>query len=93
MKRSSVRPSVCLFHRSTIEAKQHAEGLLLSAPRARDVDRQQAPALSSKCVQCHADDAENRLVCIVLHTSVNVRCDKLPTKYCLLTGSSTDDGR
>jgi len=70
MKRSNVRPSaglsVCPISRPQ---QRRAVGLLLSARRAGDIDRllhgrspssssgavQQAPALSSKRGQCHAD--------------------------------------
>ena len=68
----SSRPSVCPI----IRPQQRATGLLLSAVRAGDIDRQlRAPggrqqrrrstALSSKCGQCHVssrvDEAEHRL--------------------------------
>jgi len=52
MKRSSVRTSVCLSARPSVcpivrPQERRAAGLLLSTSRARDIDRQQALALSS----------------------------------------------
>jgi len=66
-ERPSLRPSVCPIDR---QQQLRAVGLLLSAPRPADIDRQQAPALSSngaaarghstaissKCGQCHVDN-------------------------------------
>jgi len=66
MKRSTVRPSVRLSHRSTAAAA----GLLLSAPRTGDIDRllhgapamlRSLSALSSKCGQRHVDSRRRRL--------------------------------
>jgi len=52
VERPSVCPSVCPID----QQQQRGEaGLLLSAPRAGDSDRKQAPALRSKCGQCHVD--------------------------------------
>jgi len=45
----SDHPSVCPIYR---QQQRRAADLLLSAPRAGDIDRQQAPALSSKRGQC-----------------------------------------
>jgi len=58
MKRSSVRPSVCLICRLQ---QWRVAGLLLSAPPAQDIDGQQSPALSSKCERCHVDSRWTRL--------------------------------
>jgi len=58
MKRSSVRPSVCLICRLQ---QRRVAGLLLSAPPAQDIDGQQSPALSSKCERCHVDSRWTRL--------------------------------
>ena len=69
--RPSVRQSVCPISRTQ---QRRAEGLLLSAVRTKDIDRQHwepgstgpKQALSSKCGQCHADsrvdEAEQRWV-------------------------------
>ena len=67
--RLSVRQSVCPISRTQ---QRRAAGLLLSAVRAKDIDRQRrAPgsssaaargrstALSSKCGQCHVDTRIN----------------------------------
>jgi len=57
MKRSSVRLYVCPSVRSSacpaIDSSngRRGSGLLLSAPQVRDIDRQQAPALSSNCAR------------------------------------------
>ena len=66
----SVCPSVSLSHQSNVQRR--AAGLLLSAVRAKDIDRQRrAPGsssagargrstvLSSKCGQCHVDSRIN----------------------------------
>ena len=45
----SDHPSVCPIYR---QQQRSAADLLLSAPRAGDIDRQQAPALRSKRGQC-----------------------------------------
>ena len=72
-KRTSVRLSVCLsvhlFVCPIIRPQpQPATGLLLSAVRAEDIDRQpgdqqrrRSTALSSKCEQCHADSRRRKL--------------------------------
>ena len=57
MKRSSVRP----FIYSVPQQQRRAAGLLLSTPRAGDIDRQRAPALSSKCGWCYVDSRCRRL--------------------------------
>ena len=73
----SVRPSVCPIW----PQQRRAAGLLLSAVRAGDIDRQRrspgaaarcrSTALSSKCGQCHVDsrvgEAARRLVFRVFH--------------------------
>jgi len=47
VERPSVRPFVCLSHPINRQRQRLAAGLLLSTPRTGDIDRQQAPALSS----------------------------------------------
>jgi len=69
MKRLSVRPFLCPIIRPQ---PRRAAGLLLSAVRARDIDRQWLPpgaeqqrrrstALSSKCELCHVDSRRRKL--------------------------------
>jgi len=50
-----------MTHYTTSFAIKQPVGLLLSAPRAGDIDRLQAPALSSKRGQCHVDSRGTRL--------------------------------
>ena len=64
---SSVRLSVFSIDR---EQQRRAAGLLLSAVWVGDMDRQQAPALSSKCGQCHVDSRGTRLNTDLLMQSV-----------------------
>jgi len=58
MKQSSVRLSVCPVDR---HQQLPPAGLLLSALRAGDIDRWQAPAHNSKCGQRHVDSRRRRL--------------------------------
>jgi len=64
MKRSSVRLSACPSVRPCVspivrQQERHAAGLLLSDSRARNIDQQQAPALSSNgaAARCTAANA------------------------------------
>jgi len=59
MKRSSVRPSVCLSHRSTASAA--CGGFAAERPAESRYRSMQATALRSKCGQCHVDNRGTRL--------------------------------
>jgi len=63
MKRSSVRPSVCLSHHPSIDnsSSMRRVGLIAGAGAQQQRRRSTATARSSKCGQCRVDSREARL--------------------------------
>ena len=87
--RPSVSPSVCLSHRSTAAAE--AGRFSAERPiRAGHIDRQ-APALISKCGQCHVDSQGTRmntdLLLAVLWSLQNSE-PQLSLLYCIVSHST-----